>query len=141
MARATRHCRYRRRSARPVLVCAHACMQGRCDGPPPDDFNLTEPLPPGACALRVREDFLDAPLGTTCLLLDSLYVLVAPRAEVMTSSVLILHVRPSIHVACIRCPMHSPPHAFTLPCICCLSAAYPLPHPLPPSHAWLSSTH
>ena len=71
-----------------------SCVQGKCDGPPPKSFTLTEPMPPGACAVQVREDFLDAPSGTTCLLIDSLYVLVAPRGGVDTSSVLILHVRP-----------------------------------------------
>ena len=71
-----------------------SCVQGKCDGPPPNSFTLTEPMPPGACAVQVREDFLDAPSGTTCLLIDSLYVLVAPRGGVDTSSVLILHVRP-----------------------------------------------
>ena len=96
-------------SAPPMDVYALAHMQGRCEGPPPGNFNLTEPLPPGACALRVREDFLDAPSGTTCLLIDSLYVLVAPRGEVMTSSVLILHVRPPAPPRpCICCSMHTP---------------------------------
>ena len=94
------------------------CMQGMCDGPPPADFILREPLPPGACAVRVREDFLDAPSGTTCLLIDSLYVLVAPRDGATTLSTLILHVRsPSRPCMCFMCstlessqqPLPSPP--------------------------------
>lgn len=68
-------------------------MQGNCEGPAPASFGLTEPVPAGACAVRVREDFLDAPLGTTCLLLDSLYMVVAPRTPLQRSSVLVLHVR------------------------------------------------
>eukprot|EP00892_Ulva_mutabilis_P000479 jgi/Ulvmu1/10431/UM062_0027.1 len=67
-------------------------ITGKCEGPPPPSFKLSEPMPPGACAVQVKEDFLDAPLGTTCLLLDSLYVVVAPRGPRSKSSVLILHV-------------------------------------------------
>ena len=70
-------------------------MQGRCGELPPESFNLTEPVPPGACAILVKEDFLDAPLGTTCLLLDSLYIAVdtTPMRRRPRSSVLVLHVR------------------------------------------------
>ena len=79
-------------------------MQGMCDGPPPADFILTEPLPPGACVVRVREDFIDAPLGTTCLLIDSLYMVVAPRGGATSSSTLILHVcSPSWPCMCFMC--------------------------------------
>lgn len=49
-------------------------------------------MPQGACAILVREDFLDTPLGTSCLLLDSLYVAVAAPGS-GESSVLVLHVR------------------------------------------------
>eukprot|EP00892_Ulva_mutabilis_P000458 jgi/Ulvmu1/10412/UM062_0007.1 len=61
-------------------------IAGQCEGPVPDSFQLREALPPGACAVQVKEDFLDAPLGTTCLLIDSLYVLVAPRGLATSSS-------------------------------------------------------
>lgn len=89
-------------------------MQGMCDGPPPEEFTLTEPLPTGACAVRVREDFLDAPIGTTCLLIDSLYMLVAPGGDVVTSSTLILHVRhlpkPCIKLESVHKFSHFPQH-------------------------------
>lgn len=71
-------------------------MQGRCKGKAPASFGLTEPMPDRACAILVKEDFLDAPLGTTCLLLDSLYVAVASPAS-GESSVLVLHVRSLLH--------------------------------------------
>lgn len=64
---------------------------GDCFHDPPGSFELTEPRPRGACAILVKEDFLDAPLGTSCLLLDSLYIAVASPAGT-SSSVLILHV-------------------------------------------------
>ena len=64
-----------------------------CVGPAPAHFMLTESLKPGACAIRVGEDFLDAPRGTNCLLIESLYVVVAPREPMPSSSVLLLHVR------------------------------------------------
>lgn len=67
-------------------------VQGRCDDEPPDSFGLEEPMPPGACAILVKEDFIDAPLGTTCLLLDSLYVAIAEPGS-RKSAVLVLHVR------------------------------------------------
>ena len=118
------------RSAPPMDVYDLERMQGQCDGPPPDDFNLTEALPPGACALRVREDFLDAPNGAACLLLDSLYVLIAPPVDVMANSVLILHVQrlPHIHW-----------QALAAPCIHRSCSDLALPHPLPPSQARPSS--
>lgn len=67
-------------------------LQGRCDGRAPASFKLKEALPPGACAVLVKEDFLDIPLGSGSLLLDSLYVAVASPAG-SSSSVLLLHVR------------------------------------------------
>lgn len=66
-------------------------LQGRCNAAAPDYFRLVEPLPEGGCALLVREDFLDVPLRTDKLWLDSLYVAVAhpPGGD---SSVLFLQV-------------------------------------------------
>lgn len=76
------------------LTAGGPYVQGQCEGPAPEHFYLTEPLPHGACAILVEEDFLDAPLGTSCVLLDSLYVAVAaPGPE--ASSVLLLQVCPS----------------------------------------------
>ena len=69
-------------------------------------------MPSGACAILVKEDFLDAPLSTSCLLLDSLYVAVdttRPERRSPTSSVLILHVRTAGNVA--SAPSTIPPHA------------------------------
>eukprot|EP00892_Ulva_mutabilis_P011719 jgi/Ulvmu1/891/UM100_0046.1 len=40
-------------------------------------FRLSEPLPHGACAVLVREDFIEVPLHTERLWLDSLYVMMA----------------------------------------------------------------
>lgn len=68
-------------------------VQGKCSTQPPPYFNLTEPLPDGACAILVREDFLDVPVGTMRLWLDSLYVAIA-QPGTSESSVLVLHVRP-----------------------------------------------
>ena len=72
-------------------------MQGRCSGRAPSSFKLKESMPPGACGVLVKEDFLDIPLGTgrggqDGLLLDSLYVALASPAG-SGSSNLILHVR------------------------------------------------
>ena len=60
-------------------------------------------MPPGACGVLVKEDFLDIPLGTgrggqDGLLLDSLYVALASPAGGGSSN-LILHVRlrPACH--------------------------------------------
>jgi len=73
-------------------------LQGRCGSPAPSSFELKEAVPPGACGVLVKEDFLDVPLGSGGqgggLLLDSLYVAVASPAG-SGSSVLLLHVRPS----------------------------------------------
>eukprot|EP00892_Ulva_mutabilis_P000474 jgi/Ulvmu1/10427/UM062_0023.1 len=73
-------------------------ITGNCTAPPPAEFMLTEPMPAGACAVLVREDFLDAPLGTTCLLLDSLYVAVSARTVTPESSVLVLHVDGAMYI-------------------------------------------
>ena len=62
-------------------------------------------MPDDACAILVKEDFLDAPLGTSCLLLDSLYVAVASPAGT-GSSVLILHVRPALAFSHCCCCVH-----------------------------------
>lgn len=70
-------------------------LQGRCEELPPRAFGLTEPVPSGACAILVKEDFMDAPL-TTCLLLDSLYVAVK-QPGTRQSSVLLMHVCPDHH--------------------------------------------
>ena len=81
-------------------------VQGECGHDAPSSFSLNEPRPTGACAILVREDFLDAPLGTSCLLLDSLYVAMAPiPASRGGSAVLILHVRThsqktALHLLC-----------------------------------------
>eukprot|EP00892_Ulva_mutabilis_P011741 jgi/Ulvmu1/893/UM100_0049.1 len=52
-------------------------IAGRCSTPAPASFQLSEPLPPQACAILVREDFIDVPLRTERLWLDSLYVVMA----------------------------------------------------------------
>lgn len=67
-------------------------VQGRCSQPPPAAFNLTEPVPLGACAILVIEDGLDVPLGTHHLWLDSLYFRIATPGT-RESAVLLLHVR------------------------------------------------
>lgn len=67
-------------------------LQGRCNEPVPASFQLQEQLPLGACALLVREDFLDVPLNTDSIWLDSLYVAVS-RPPGGDSSVLLLQVR------------------------------------------------
>lgn len=90
-------------------------MQGMCTGTPPSSFDLREPMPPGACAIRVRQDFLEAPAGTTCLLIDSLYI-VSERTAASESAVHVLHVRPSplcmIQMLCVLSVLYS----LCLPC-------------------------
>ena len=71
-------------------------MQGACDTPPPAYFGLTQPVPPGACAILVTEDFLDVAVGTKQLWFDSLYVAVAQPGP-KPSSILFLHVCHSFH--------------------------------------------
>eukprot|EP00892_Ulva_mutabilis_P000473 jgi/Ulvmu1/10426/UM062_0022.1 len=73
-------------------------VTGNCTAPPPAEFMLTEPMPPGACAVLVKEDFLDAPLGTTCLLLDSLYIAVSARSVTLEQSVLVLHIDGAMYI-------------------------------------------
>lgn len=67
------------------------CVQGRCSTPPPASFNLVEPVPPGACAILVEEDFLDVPVGNLVFWLDSVYVAMASPGT-SESSVLVLQV-------------------------------------------------
>ena len=67
-------------------------LQGRCATPPPASFGLTEPVPLGACAILVKEDFLDVPMRTQQFWLDSVYVAIAAPGT-SESSVLLLHVR------------------------------------------------
>eukprot|EP00892_Ulva_mutabilis_P000467 jgi/Ulvmu1/10420/UM062_0016.1 len=51
---------------------------------------MQQPVPPGACAILVREDFLDVPLGSLQFWLDSVYVAI-PAPGTSESSVLVLH--------------------------------------------------
>eukprot|EP00892_Ulva_mutabilis_P000465 jgi/Ulvmu1/10419/UM062_0015.1 len=64
---------------------------GRCTTPPPARFNLREPVPLGACAILVVEDFLDIPVGSIQFWLDSVYVAIEDPGT-SNSSVLVLHV-------------------------------------------------
>ena len=68
-------------------------MQGNCTGagPAPAGFGLTEPLPPSACALFVREDFLNTEDKVT-LWLSNIYVVVSPNAA-DNDAVVLFHVR------------------------------------------------
>lgn len=80
-----------------MLHSSRVVLQGRCESPAPAAFNLTQPLPRGTCAVLVREDFLEVPLGAASpgsggLLLDSLYVAMASPNRI-DSAVLLLQVR------------------------------------------------
>ena len=79
------------------MVSAFKCwqtlfwVQGRCTTAAPPRFQLSEPLPAGGCAIRVKEEFLDVPLRTDQLWVDSLYVAMSSPGS-GNSSVLYLQV-------------------------------------------------
>eukprot|EP00892_Ulva_mutabilis_P000463 jgi/Ulvmu1/10417/UM062_0013.1 len=76
----------------PLTISAFTkSIVGNCTeaGPAPAGFGLTEPLPPGACALFVEQDFIETNQKVT-LWLSNLYVVVSPKVG-DKESVLIYH--------------------------------------------------
>ena len=68
-------------------------LQGNCSeaGPAPAGFGLTEPLPLGACAIYVEQEFMDT-IQEVTLWMSNLYLVLAPTVGAKPSG-LILHVR------------------------------------------------
>lgn len=54
------------------------CLQGNCSDAAPADWQslMKEPLPPGACVIRVPEDFIEMTFGVPELWIHNLYMLV-----------------------------------------------------------------